>query len=116
MILADNASDDDSVSFLRERYPAIRIIELDKNHGFAGGYNEALRQVESDYYVLLNSDVEVSPGWMEPVIELMEKDRSIGACQPKIRMYANKDLVRICRSGRRVAGLPGLSFCAGEGI
>jgi GT2 family glycosyltransferase len=92
VIIADNASTDDSVAFVREQYPQLRIIEMDKNRGFAGGYNEALRQVESDYYVLLNSDVEVTPGWVEPVIELMENDRSIGACQPKIRMYSDKEL------------------------
>jgi len=90
VIIADNASSDDSLAFVRERYPRLRIIEMDKNRGFAGGYNEALRQVNSDYYVLLNSDVEVSPGWLEPVIELMEKDPAIGACQPKIKMYADK--------------------------
>ena len=73
VIVADNASSDDSVAFVRERYPRLRIIEMDKNRGFAGGYNEALRQVESDYYVLLNSDVEVSPGWLEPQIALMER-------------------------------------------
>lgn len=92
MIIADNASTDDSVAFVRERYPQLRIIEMDRNRGFAGGYNEALRQVKSDYYVLLNSDVEVSPGWLEPVIELMEKDPAIAACQPKIRMYSDKGL------------------------
>jgi GT2 family glycosyltransferase len=90
VIIADNASSDDSVAFVRERYAFVRIIEMDKNRGFAGGYNEALRQVTSDYYVLLNSDVEVSPGWLEPMIGLMEKDPTIGACQPKIRMYADK--------------------------
>jgi GT2 family glycosyltransferase len=90
VIIADNASTDDSVAFVRGRYPQLRIIEMDKNRGFAGGYNEALRQVDSDYYVLLNTDVEVSAGWLEPVIELMEKDHSIAACQPKIRMYADK--------------------------
>jgi GT2 family glycosyltransferase len=90
VIIADNASSDDSVAFVMERYPQLRVIEMDKNRGFAGGYNEALRQVNSDYYVLLNSDVEVTPGWLEPVISLMEKDPSIGACQPKIRMYADK--------------------------
>ena len=62
VIVADNASTDDSVAFVRERYPQVRMIEMDKNRGFAGGYNEALRQVNSDYYVLLNSDVEVSAG------------------------------------------------------
>lgn len=90
VIVADNNSSDDSVSFLRERYPQLRVIEMDKNRGFAGGYNEALRHVDSDYYVLLNSDVEVKPGWLEPMIGLMESDWSIGACQPKIMMYADK--------------------------
>ena len=92
IIVADNASTDDSISFLRENYPRIRVIALDRNYGFAGGYNQALKQVDSDYYVLLNSDVEVEPGWIEPVIDLLEKDRSIGACQPKIKMYANREL------------------------
>jgi GT2 family glycosyltransferase len=90
IIVADNASTDDSVSFVRERYPRIRVIEMDQNRGFAGGYNEALRHVDSDYYVLLNSDVEVAPGWLEPMIALLEKDPAIGACQPKIRMYDDK--------------------------
>lgn len=90
VIVADNASTDDSVSFLKERYPGIRVIEMNENRGFAGGYNEALRQVNTDYYVLLNSDVEVAPGWVGPMIRLMEKDPSIGACQPKILMYADK--------------------------
>jgi GT2 family glycosyltransferase len=92
VIVADNASTDDSVSFLRDRFPAVRVIQLDQNYGFAGGYNQALRQVKSDYYVLLNSDVEVEPGWIEPILTLMEKEPTIGACQPKIKMYANKEL------------------------
>ncbi|HEY4062973.1 MAG TPA: glycosyltransferase family 2 protein [Puia sp.] len=91
IIVADNASTDDSIVFLREKYPRLRIISLDRNYGFAGGYNEALQQVSSDYYVLLNSDVEVSPGWLGPVIDLMENDPTIGACQPKILMYDHKD-------------------------
>ena len=91
VIVADNASTDDSVSFLKERYPQLRIIEMNENRGFAGGYNEALRHVDSDYYVLLNSDVEVEPGWIGPLVSLMEKDPSIGACQPKIRMYADRE-------------------------
>jgi len=90
VIVADNASTDDSIPFLQDSYPGVRIIRLDHNLGFAGGYNEALRQVSSDYYVLLNSDVEVAPGWIEPVIELMECNPSIGACQPKIRMYSDR--------------------------
>ena len=90
VVVADNASTDDSVSFLREHYPGVRVIVLDRKYGFARGYNEALRLVEADYYVLLNSDVEVTPGWIEPVIGLMEKETHIGACQPKILAYDNK--------------------------
>lgn len=90
VIVADNASTDDSIPFLRSYYPLVRIIELPKNYGFAKGYNEALKQVESDYYVLLNSDVEVTPSWIEPVITLMESDHTIGACQPKLILYKDR--------------------------
>jgi GT2 family glycosyltransferase len=91
LIIADNASTDDSLVFLRTTYPGIRIISLKRNHGYAGGYNEALKEVKSEYYVLLNSDVEVTAGWLEPVVELMESNRQIGACQPKILSYRQKD-------------------------
>lgn len=91
IIVADNASSDDSVSFLQQHYPGVTVIANASNEGFAKGYNTALRQVQADYYVLLNSDVEVTPGWIEPVIELMQKDPAIGACQPKILAYNNKE-------------------------
>lgn len=91
VMVADNASTDDSVQFLQQHFPQVKIISLKENYGFAKGYNEALKSVQSDYYVLLNSDVEVTPGWMEPVIELMEKDKSIGAAQPKILSYSNRE-------------------------
>lgn len=87
----DNASTDDSVSYLQNNFPEIGIIQLSRNLGFARGYNEGLKQVNADYYVLLNSDVEVTPGWIDPVIEWMEKEPMIGACQPKILQYAQKD-------------------------
>ena len=92
VVVADNASTDDSVGFLKSRYPAVQIVELDKNYGFALGYNHALKQVQSDYYVLLNSDVEVQKGWIEPMVELLDKDTSIGVCQPKLLSYASKNL------------------------
>ena len=92
IIIADNASTDDSIEFVQQNYPGLRIILLKKNFGFAKGYNEALKQVSADYYVLLNSDVEVTPGWIEPVIDLMEIDTTTGACQPKILMHSNKEL------------------------
>jgi GT2 family glycosyltransferase len=91
VIVADNASTDDSIAFLQQHYPLVEIIQNEKNEGFAGGYNIALRQVRSDYYILLNSDVEVSPGWIEPVISLMESDFKIAACQPKLLSFSQKD-------------------------
>ena len=77
LIVADNASTDDSLEFLRKSFPQVQLIIIEKNFGFAKGYNEALKQVVSDYYVLLNSDVEVAPGWLEPVVALLEKDRKL---------------------------------------
>ena len=92
VVLADNASTDDSVEYVRHNFPSVSIVLNDKNEGFARGYNLALKQVDADYYILLNSDVEVTPGWIEPVIELMEKDELIAACQPKILSYASRQL------------------------
>ena len=77
IVVADNASTDDSVAFMREHFPDIRLIENGSNGGFATGYNLALRQVDAQYYVLLNSDIEVAPHWIEPVIELMDADPQI---------------------------------------
>lgn len=92
VIVADNASADDSIAVVKQHFPSVEIITLDKNYGFAGGYNKALAQVQADYYVLLNSDVEVQPGWIEPIINLMEVDKAIGACQPKILSYNQREL------------------------
>src|ERR1700758_1803317 len=77
--IIDNASTDDSISYLKEYYPEIQLIELKKNYGFAKGYNEGLKKISADYFVLLNSDVEVTLDWINPVINLMEKDKTIGA-------------------------------------
>ncbi len=91
VIVADNASTDDSLSFLRKNYPQIRLLLSDTNEGFSKGYNSALKRAEADYYILLNSDVEVSEGWIAPVISLMESDKKISACQPKILSFDKKD-------------------------
>jgi hypothetical protein len=90
IVVADNASTDDSVSFLKANFPEVEVLVNPSNEGFAKGYNTALKRVTADYFVLLNSDVEVTPGWIEPVINLMESDASIAACQPKIKAYNNK--------------------------
>ncbi len=89
VIVADNASSDDSIAFLQKNYPQVELLQNSSNEGFAEGYNTALKQVQADYYVLLNSDVKVEPGWITPVIELMESDTGIAACQPKILAYDN---------------------------
>lgn len=91
LIIADNGSSDDSIAYVRQSYPSIRIIRMDRNYGFAKGYNKALQEVQADYYVLLNSDVEVIPGWLDPMVDLLEKDPTIAACQPKILSYAKRN-------------------------
>lgn len=91
-IVADNGSTDDSVDFVQRTFPQVRIIKLEKNFGFAKGYNEALKQVESDYYFILNSDVELLPGSLKPLADLLDSDKTIGACQPKLLTWSNKKL------------------------
>ncbi len=90
VIVADNASDDDSIDFLEKHYPVVKILLSNTNEGFAKGYNSALKRVSADYYILLNSDIQVTPGWIEPVISLMESDEKIGACQPKILSFKQR--------------------------
>lgn len=92
VIVADNASVDDSIEVVKKQFPTVELITLDKNYGFAEGYNQALKQIESDYYVLLNSDVEVTSSWIEPIIELMESDKAVAASQPKILSYHEQHL------------------------
>ena len=92
VIIADNGSSDDSISFIEQKYPSIRLIRFEKNMGFAKGYNEALRLVNSPYFILLNSDVEVTPGWLEPMVNLLENNSNIAACQSKLLSYDNRHL------------------------
>lgn len=82
--VADNGSTDDSLSFLMANYPQVNLLVHETNEGFAGGYNWALRSVEAEYYVLLNSDVWVTPHWVTPIIELMQSHSTVAAAQPKI--------------------------------
>ena len=89
VIVADNGSTDDSIAFLQQNFPQVEILSSPVNEGFAKGYNTALRQVTSDYYVLLNNDVAVTTGWIEPIIELMEADSTIAVCQPKLLDFNN---------------------------
>ncbi len=114
VVVADNASTDDSVNFLREMFPAIEIIELPENFGFAKGYNEALKNLTSDYFVLLNSDVEVTPGWIDPIIDLLEKDASNAVCQPKLLAFKNKKMLEYAGGAGGWVDLYGYPFARGR--
>ena len=114
IIVADNCSTDDSVSFLKNNYPGIQLIELESNTGFTGGYNKALKQITADFYVLLNSDVEVGEGWIQPIIDLMRDDKSIAACQPKIRSFQQKEIFEHAGASGGFIDYLGYPFCRGR--
>ncbi len=112
--VADNASTDDSVAFLKENYPEVRIIQNTENGGYSKGYNRSLAQISAEYYVLLNSDIEVSPNWIDPVIDLMESDEMISACQPKIKDLNRKDYFEYAGAAGGFIDLFGYPFCRGR--
>jgi GT2 family glycosyltransferase len=114
VIVADNASTDSSIEFLQQNFPEIRIIQNLINCGFAKGYNEALRQVDADYYVLLNSDIEVTENWINPVISLMETDPSIAACQPKLLSYSDRKMFEYAGAAGGYIDKFGYPFCRGR--
>ena len=91
VIVADNGSTDDSLEWLRAAYPRVGIITLDRNYGFAGGYNRALAQVESQYYILVNSDVETPEGWCQPLVEALDRNPDLGAVAPKLKSVDHPD-------------------------
>lgn len=114
VVVADNASTDGSNTFLRENHPEVRLIENPENWGFARGYNEALRLVDTEYYVLLNSDVEVTADWIRPVIDLMDRDPSIAACQPKIRSHHDREHFEYAGAAGGFIDHLGYPFCRGR--
>ncbi len=91
VVVADNGSTDDSIAFLKEKYPNVDMICFDKNYGFAEGYNKAIAAVEEEYVVLLNSDVETPKGWLTPMIDYLERHPNVAACQPKILAFNEKN-------------------------
>ena len=114
IVVADNASTDGSVAFMQERFPSIRLIVNDFNGGFATGYNLALKQIEAEYFVLLNSDIEVTPQWIEPVVKLMDSDPNIAACQPKILSYYDKEKFEYAGASGGFIDKYGYPFCRGR--
>ncbi len=114
IIVADNASQDDSLLFLKEHFPGIRIIEMKENQGFAGGYNKALESVDADYFILLNSDIEVSEAWIEPCISLLDAYPDVAAVQPKIRSLENKAFFEYAGAAGGFLDHFGYPFCRGR--
>lgn len=114
VVVADNGSTDDSVAFVAQHYPSVVQVQNETNEGFAKGYNTALKQVEASYYVLLNSDVEVTQGWIEPVIDLMECNKMIGACQPKVLSWHHKNMFEYAGGSGGWLDVFGYAFCRGR--
>lgn len=113
-VVGDNASTDDSVDFVRAQYPQVELIINDKNYGFAGGYNRVLEHVDADYYVLLNSDVEVSPNWIEPIIAYLEAHTDVAVVQPKLRAYHDRDRFEYAGAAGGFIDRFGFPFCRGR--
>lgn len=114
IVVADNASDDNSVATMQRCHPEVRIITLQKNWGFAEGYNRALKHVDAKYYLLLNSDVEVTEGWLDPLLSIMEADPSIAACQPKLLDYKRKTHFEYAGASGGFMDCYGYPYCRGR--
>ncbi len=114
IVVADNGSTDNSLQILQTDFPQVEILDLKQNYGFARGYNEALKQIDSDYYVILNSDVEVTEGWLNEPIRLMEADRTIAAVQPKILSYNQKTHFEYAGAAGGFIDRFGYPFCRGR--
>ena len=114
IIVGDNCSSDDSVAFVKATYPMITVLENNRNYGFAEGYNRILAQVTADYYVLLNSDVEVPQDWISPVIDLMASDERIAAAQPKIKWQLDKTQYEYAGAAGGFLDKYAFPFCRGR--
>ncbi len=115
IVVADNFSKDQSVPFLREKYAGkVRVIMLEKNFGFAGGYNVALKMIESQYYVLLNSDVKVEKNWLRILLQYMDENQTVAACQPKILSYKQPNYFEYAGAAGGFIDKDGFPFCRGR--
>ena len=112
--VADNASTDESLEVMRQEFPDVRLILLDKNYGFAEGYNRALSEVDAEYSLLLNSDVEVTAGWLPPMLDYMDTHPEVAACQPKIRSYHRRNEFEHAGACGGFMDKYGYPFCRGR--
>ena len=114
IVVADNGSTDDSIAFIEQTYPDIDIIRLDKNYGFAEGYNRALEQVEAEFFILLNSDVEVAAGWVEPLVATLTNHRTVAAVAPKLLSYGHREYFEYAGAAGGYIDILGYPFCRGR--
>jgi GT2 family glycosyltransferase len=114
IVVADNGSSDDSVSLVQSEFPTVELIRFSDNLGFCEGYNAALKQIQSDYYVLLNSDIEVTPNWLRPVITLLDQNTDIAAAQPKIRSWYDRERFEYAGAAGGFIDRLGYPFCRGR--
>jgi GT2 family glycosyltransferase len=112
--VADNGSTDNSVEWVAEKFNEVKLIKLDKNYGFAGGYNLAANQVDAQYFVFLNSDIEVTENWLHPLVSFMDKNPDVASCQPKILSYSQKDHFEHAGAAGCFIDKYGYPFCRGR--
>ncbi len=114
IVVADNGSSDDSMAFMEQEYPSIRTLRMDKNHGFSGGYNRALEKMDSKYFLLLNSDIEVTEAWLDPLLDVMETNPQVAACTPKILNFHLKTHFEYAGAAGGFIDKFGYPFCRGR--
>ena len=114
VIVADNASTDGSLMVMSEMFPQVRTIAFDKNHGFTGGYNKAFEQIDSDLFVLINSDIEVTPDWLTPIVSWMEEHPECGACAPKLHSWQERDRFEYAGAAGGYIDRYGYPLCRGR--
>ncbi len=114
VIVADNASKDGSADMMKAEFPSVRLIELDTNYGFTGGYNRALKGLEADYYVLINSDIEVPANWLSPLVEWMDSHPQCGACGPKLISWNDRSSFEYAGAAGGYIDRYGYPFCRGR--
>lgn len=112
--VADNGSSDESCDVVRNEFPAVKLMVLDHNYGFAEGYNRALAQVDEEYAVLLNSDVEVTRGWLSPMMQFLDSNPEVAACQPKLLSFKQKDFFEYAGAAGGFIDKWGYTFCRGR--
>ena len=114
VVVADNGSTDGSLAVLAEEFPTVAVVRLDRNYGFAGGYNRALAQVEADYYLLLNSDVETPRGWLEPILGVLEREPDVAVVSPKLVSWLDRTRFEYAGASGGFIDFLGYPFCRGR--